>query len=80
MSFNDAGQAMKVMATFRKFQQNHPRFVQFFQDMLSHGITEGCVLEIKLTRPDGSSATTNMKVQPSDMELVAELKNMAAKR
>lgn len=67
---------MKIMGLKNKFESEHPRFAAFIGDLFKMGVTEGTVIEITLTRPDGSTATTNMKVKPSDIELVNELKNL----
>jgi hypothetical protein len=40
-------------------------------------VEEGSVIEITVTRPDGTPVTANMKVQQSDIELIRQLKEMA---
>ena len=67
---------MKIMGLKNQFESEHPRFAQFISDVIRTGISEGSVVEITLTRPDGSKTTTNMKVKASDIELVNELKNL----
>jgi hypothetical protein len=48
----------------------------FFQNVLAQGVEEGSVIEITVTRPDGTATTGNMRVQPSDLEVLQELKNL----
>ncbi len=67
---------MKMMGAARKFEGTHPKFVAFLKTMMSSGIDEGTIIEITVTKPDGTQVTGNMKVQASDMELFQELKNM----
>lgn len=69
---------MKIMGAKNKFEGAHPKFVAFLNAIMRQGLSEGTVIEITVTRPDGTSLTGNMKVQQSDMELVEELKNLSA--
>lgn len=71
---------MKMMSLKANFEKQHPKFAAFIADLLRMGVSEGTVIEIKLTRPDGSSATTNMKVNSSDIELFNELKNLGMQK
>lgn len=71
------GSIMKFMAAKKKFQATHPKFVAFLGMCMSGGITEGTVIEITVTKPGEAPITSNMKVQPSDIELMQELKDMA---
>ena len=43
------------------------------------GINEGDVIEITVTKSDGTPVTANMKVQKSDLELLEELKGLGGK-
>ena len=44
--------------------------------MLAGGVEAGTILEITVTRPGKEPVTANMKVQPSDLEMIQDLKNM----
>jgi hypothetical protein len=68
---------MKLMAAKNQFEQTHPKFAAFFGTILKQGVEEGSVIEITVTRPDGTPVTANMKVQQSDIELIRQLKEMA---
>jgi hypothetical protein len=70
------GNIMKLMNFQSQFAQTHPKFAAFFQKVLAQGIEEGCVIEITVTKPDGTTATGNMRVQQSDLEMLRELKNL----
>jgi predicted amidohydrolase len=65
-----------VMNLRNQFVQTHPKFAAFFQNVLGQGIEEGSVIEITVTRPDGTTTTGNMRVQASDLEMLQELKNL----
>ena len=67
----------KVKQALDRFSANHPKFVSFFHATLQGGITEGTIIEITVTKPGEEAITTNMKVQPSDIELFKELKNIS---
>ena len=68
---------MKLMGAKNKFVSAHPKFAAFFSAVLKQQIGEGTVIEITVTKPDGTSLTGNMRVQQSDLEIVEELKNLS---
>ena len=57
---------------FVKFQNNHPKVVQFFQAVPS-GVQVGSVIEISITDPQGKEISTNMRVTEDDIELLSIL-------
>lgn len=67
---------MKIMGMKNRFEGTHPRFVAFIKDVAAKGVSEGDIIEITLTKADGTKTTANMRVQASDVELVNELKGM----
>ena len=70
---------MKIMSAKNRFNANHPKFGAFVKAAFGGGIQEGTILELTVTKPDGEKMTTNLKVQPSDLELLNELWNMSNK-
>ena len=70
---------MKMMQAKNKFTENHPRFVQFLSAAFSGGIEEDTIIEISVEKPGQNRITSNIKVKQSDLELLAELKNLAGK-
>lgn len=68
---------MKLMGAKNKFEQAHPKFAAFFKTVLAQGINEGDVIEITVTKANGTPITANMKVQQSDLELIEELKSFS---
>jgi hypothetical protein len=69
-------ETVQIMSFQSQFVQTHPKFAAFFQKVMAQGIEEGSVIEITVTKPDGTAATGNMRVQQSDLEMLQELKNM----
>ncbi len=70
---------MKIMEAKNKFEQTHPRFARFLSDLMRSGVKEGEVIDITITRTDGTTVSTNMKVQDSDLELFESLKGLSLK-
>ena len=67
---------MKIMSAKHKFEQTHPKFAQFLSDLIRNGVNAGDVIDINITRADGSRMSTNMRVQESDLELFDSLKDI----
>lgn len=67
---------MKIMSAKHKFEKTHPKFAQFLSDLIRSGVNAGDVIDITITRADGSRMSTNMRVQESDLELFDSLKDI----
>lgn len=67
---------MKLMGAKKKFETAHPKFVAFLSRCFTSGISEGTIIEITVTKPGEAPITSNIKLLPSDMELLEELKNI----
>ena len=67
---------MKMMNAKNKFTSNHPKFAAFLKAVFSRGIEAGTVIEITVQRPGEQPLTSNIKVQPDDLELLESLKQM----
>lgn len=72
----NAASIMKLISAKAQFERNHPKFVAFVKTIFSRPIQEGTIMEITVTRPGEAPLTANIKVQQSDLELLAELRNM----
>ncbi|MCI6881365.1 MAG: hypothetical protein SO020_08520 [Lachnospiraceae bacterium] len=64
---------MKIMNAKNQFDANHPKFGAFLKAAFAGGIQEGTIIEMKVTKPDGETMTTNLKVKQSDLELLQQL-------
>ena len=49
-----------------------------FEDLFG-GVKEDTIIEISVEKPGQNRITSNIKVKQSDLELLAELKNLAGK-
>lgn len=70
---------LSLKSSLGKFQENHPRFVQFIKAMSDSGIQEGTILECKTITPEGKEMTTNIKITQDDLELLDKLKELSKK-
>lgn len=62
-----------------KFQNNHPKFIQFIKAMAQNGLQEGTVLECKVITPEGKEIQSNLKITQDDLELIEKLKELSQK-
>ena len=67
---------MKMKQYWDTFAANHPRCVSFLNSVASEPMEAGTIIEVSITKPDGSVKCTNIKVQPSDLEMLEALKSM----
>ncbi len=68
---------LKFLGAKKKFEDNHPKFEAFVRTVLSRPLEEGTVLEVTVTRPGEKPLTGNIRLQQSDLELLAELKELS---
>ena len=66
----------KIKGMWDTFVQNHPKFPMFLNAVNNSGISEGSILEVQITQPDGEVMKTNIKVTQSDLELFEQLKTL----
>ena len=66
----------KIKGMWDTFVQTHPKFPMFLNAVKNSGISEGSILEVQITQPDGEVMKTNIKVTQSDLELFEQLKTL----
>ncbi len=66
---------MQLKPMFENFRDRHPKFVQFFS-YAGKSITEGSLVEITVTDPEGKKIVTNIRVDSEDIALFKRLKEM----
>ena len=66
----------KIKGMWDTLVQNHPKFPMFLNAVKNSGISEGSILEVQITQPDGEVMKTNIKVTQSDLELFEQLKTL----
>ena len=67
---------MKLMNAKAVFDSNHPKFAAFLHSVFSRRPEEGTVVEFTVTRPGEEPIKANIKLKASDLELIAELKEL----
>ncbi len=66
----------KIMQAKNKVSANHPKFMAFCKQMFFHGVEEGTIIEVTVTKPGQEPVTSNLKVLPEDLELFNSLKDL----
>ena len=66
---------LEIRNLWSAFTRRHPKFPQFLTAVQQAGIQEGTVIEVHITTPDGKTFTSNLKVQPEDIDAVKSLQN-----
>lgn len=77
MGFQNPASIFQMMNLWNKFKQNHPKFPKFMSAVYQNGMKEGSIIEINVTTADGQSFHSNLKISAEDMELMAQLKDLA---
>ena len=67
---------MKIKQRLDTFQKDHPKVVPFFKMIGEKGMTEGTILELKCTTPDGQEYVSNIKVNQNDIEMMRDLTSL----
>lgn len=67
----------QMKALWDRFMANHPKFPKFLQAAAQSSIGEGTIIEVTITKPDGDTIASNLKLTAEDMELFAELRNFS---
>lgn len=71
---------LQLKSAWDKFTKRHPKFPNFLKAVSRKGLSEGTILEIKVTSAEGEVFHSNLKVLPEDMELIEELKKLSGQR
>lgn len=66
----------KLKASWDRFSNNHPKLMPFFGAVNRRGVTEGTIIEISVTTPDGETIATNVKISQDDLALFEEIKQL----
>ena len=67
----------RMKALWDRFAVNHPKFPRFLPAAAQSSIGEGTVIEVKITKPNGDTIASNLKLSAEDMELFQELRNFS---
>lgn len=77
--FNPAS-ILQFRKDWGEFEQRHPKFVTFLGAIFKNGISEGSVVEIKITLPDGKEIESNMVIKAEDIEFFKNIGNMSVNK
>lgn len=69
---------MQLLNAKKQFEQSHPKFAAFIKDLSKQGIAPSSIIDVQITKPDGTTVTANMRVQESDLKLLQELKSLSS--
>ncbi len=67
---------MQIKVLLDQFKSNHPKVPMFFK-AAAHNITEGSIIEINVTSPNGEKLCTNMKISEDDLKLFDQIKMLS---
>ena len=68
--------AWKLKGAWEQFTKEHPKFPLFLEAVQRQGISEGTVIALSFTDPEGKTIETNIKVTASDIQLYETLKDL----
>lgn len=71
---------MRISQAKDTFFATHPKVVAFGRALFSRPLEAGTVIEVTVTRPGEPPISANMKVQPSDLELLQLLRELGEKQ
>lgn len=63
---------LKAKDQLGKFRERHPKFLPFLKNVAKN-VSEGSVIEVKVTNPDGKGATSNIKLTSDDIKILRDL-------
>ncbi len=66
---------MQLKPMFERFRERHPKFIQFF-GYAGKSISEGSLIEVTITDPEGKRIVTNIRVDADDIALFQQLQGM----
>lgn len=75
MGFNPM-KLMQMQNTWKAFVSRHPKLPMFFRAVGSQALLEGTVLEIKVTKPDGTNMVTNLKLSNEDLDAIRQIQEI----
>ena len=67
---------MKLLGAWKRFSEGHPRFAAFLGAVKREGLSEGTIIEVRVTTPEGKDLVSNLRLSAEDMELYRSLTEM----
>ncbi len=63
----------------KRFVSDHPKFPAFLNAVRNKGLSEGTILAMTVTSPDGTTLETNIKLTQNDIDAYHEIMSMSQK-
>lgn len=76
MNLNQIAMLQKFKSSIEQFRRNHPKFPLFVNAVAQDALTEGTVIEITVTSPEGKHYCSNIKLKADDIELMKMIQQM----
>lgn len=67
---------MQLKSLWTAFTKRHPKFPPFLRAASQAAMQEGAIIEIQITRPDGTSIASNLKVTKEDLEMLQTIQQI----
>lgn len=67
---------IQLKSSWDRFTKNHPKFSRFWKAAYRQCLAEGTVVEFKVTAPDGTELSSNLKLSSDDLELIRQLEEI----
>ncbi|MDO4267214.1 MAG: hypothetical protein Q4C73_01980 [Eubacteriales bacterium] len=64
---------LQLKSAWDRFKSHHPRFPRFLSAARQKGISEGTVIAVTITWPDGHELSSNVRLNQDDIALFREL-------
>ena len=75
MDFNPM-KLLQLKNSWGQFKQNHHKFSSFWKSVYKNSLSEGTVIEFKVTSPEGNTLASNIKLKDSDLKFFEEIMSM----
>ena len=60
-----------------RFEKNHPKFPKLLKVVSTECIAPGTIFDIKVTKANGETIESNIRLNEEDMDLMEALKNLS---
>lgn len=64
---------MQLKEEWTSFKVRHPKFPSFMKAVRGRALTEGTVIDIRVTAPDGTILNSNLKLKKEDLDLIRRI-------
>ncbi len=66
---------LQFKSAWESFAARHPKFAAFMQVIAKGGFSEGTIIDIRITTPEGKELSSNMRITAEDIALINSLKD-----